>query len=234
MIRLWINITTHARDDDFAYKAKDSKRADHRKEVADRKKQEKEDRLKELNIARQAKKEEFVEKIDVLLKIAGKKKNKENDKIVDKLYHELDKDDFDETNFEQLMNSIFDKTFYKGDTIEDDENKLIEDGIIGEEVNEVMKEVDDEIDNMLPRKASNNQINFNKAENDIEETNDEQWWYCDICKSVIKQGKIRYDCTKCEDLTYCKSCFKTQEHEHIMKKEKVPLTCIVRLYNISY
>jgi hypothetical protein len=51
-----------------------------------------------------------------------------------------------------------------------------------------------------------------------------EWFFCDECKTPIKENKIKYECEKCE-LIVCKPCFKTITHVHTMKKSKVPLGC---------
>lgn len=221
-----INITTHTREDGMGMRQKDTKRADKRKEAEDKKKKEKEEKLKELNVARQARKEEYEDKINELLRVAGKSKSSVNDNLIDKLYKILDKDDFNELEFEDAMNKLFDSNYYKGNAIEDNEERLIEDKIIDhKDIDEVLDEQPNpDYDEYM---TGQDQENFENIEEDQEQ--EEQWWYCDSCLKCIKPGKVRYECTKCEDYTLCKSCYQTESHEHVMKKEKVPATCIVSL-----
>ena len=58
---------------------------------------------------------------------------------------------------------------------------------------------------------------------------DNEWFFCDECKTPIKENKIIYECNKC-DLIICKPCFKSITHSHKMKKNKVPIGCKVNLY----
>lgn len=211
-----INITTHKREDNDVYKQKDNKRSEHRKEVKERKNKDKEEKLKEINIAKEFRKEEMMKKVDMLIKVLGEEKRK--DEIGEKLYKELEKEDFNEDEFEVMMNEIFNNKYYKeGLDFNKEEKELFDEdkGIVNEDVKEVLNEEENE--------------NYNEVE---EENHEDEWWYCDLCSNIIKPGGIRYDCTECEDLTYCKKCYKQQsllsnKHHHKMKKQMVPASTII-------
>jgi len=55
--------------------------------------------------------------------------------------------------------------------------------------------------------------------------NENEWFFCDECKKIIKENKIKYECDNCPDFMLCKECFKSVKHPHKMKKSKVPLGC---------
>ena len=118
-------------------------------------------------------------------------------KKIKELYEELEKDDKD---FDM---DKFDKKM----------NDIFNDEYYNKKINE--EEAEEE--------------NEEKEEEEEEENNDEDnhlWFYCDNCKKPLKPGKIKYECKTCEDYTLCKSCFKTLNHSHTMKKEKVSVECV--------
>lgn len=215
-----INLTTYERNNNKSMNIKESKRTEKRKEVNERKIKEKEEKLKELNAAREAKKEEHKEKINKLIKVSGKKIIDEN--ILDMIYNELNSDEFDEDKFDTFMERLYNNDYYKGNAIDDNQDKLLNDNVIEvEEIEEVINDIEDTNENNL------NNININ---ND----SDDKWWYCDLCLKYIKQGSIKYECKTCEDYTLCKKCYKQQGHEHIMKKDKVSVDCVVRNFLLLF
>lgn len=59
------------------------------------------------------------------------------------------------------------------------------------------------------------------------EEGEDEWFYCDNCLNVIKENKIKYQCETCDEYCLCKGCFSAKNHQHQMKKSKVPLGCKV-------
>jgi protein KRI1 len=202
------NITTHKRDLE-TYRQKDDSRKEKRKEKAERKKDEKQKIVSELEMAKEFKKSELKEKLEKIERVAGTEKIKE---IADALEGE-----FDMAKFDEVMNKVFDDEYY------------------GE------KEGDDEIQQVIEEKEEEDQqANYNinnyeeeAGEGDYNEYNEDagseenEWFYCDECRDVIKENKIKYACEKCDYIT-CKECYKSITHKHTMKKDKVPLGCKVR------
>lgn len=225
-----INITTHKRNEEESARLKDNSRAEKRKEVESRKKQEKEERLKEINMARQLKKEAYQDQINKFLSIAGKKSSDLSEKVLDKLYNELDKEDFSPDTFDSIMDDIFNKDYYKVNNAHEEE-KLVEKEILDNE--ETKKEIEEEMNDELPNTNNDLELNENETEEETE------WWFCDTCKNVIKPGKVMYmSVNEDEDTTLCKPCFKNTAGVVKMKKKLVPMNTKVSrlmvLYTIIY
>ena len=48
------------------------------------------------------------------------------------------------------------------------------------------------------------------------------WYCCDKCLKPIPEGMFRFDCTQCDNFTFCKACFKSNKtHTHKFSKQKV-------------
>lgn len=240
-----INIMTHKRYEDESMRLKDNSRADKRKEVDQRKKQEKEERLKEINMARQLRKETYKDQINKFLKIAGKNSSDVSEKVLDKLYEELDNENFDPSSFDSVMNDIFNKDYYKVSNAHEEE-ELVKKNILEDE--ETKREIEEEMNEDYGGKkikknknrkasansdASNKNNNLQLNENKENEMNDEdnedseqetEWWFCDTCKNIIKPGKVMYiSVEEDDDVTLCKPCFKNTAGVKKMKKQIVPL-----------
>lgn len=245
-----INITTHKRVvEDQSMRIKDNSRAEKRKEAEQRKKDEKDAKIKELNMVRQIQKEEYSEKVDQFLKMAGKQRNEISDKLLDKIYKELDAEDFSSDRLDAIMDEIFNSNYYKLRNTHDEE-KLVEKELLNDE--ETRREIEDELNNdnnnnnnnikSSSRKGShvsgnninedyelndNKNINENINENSNEDEESEtEWWFCDACKIVIKPGKTMYvSVTPNTDYTLCKACEKNDANKlkYKLKKKRVPL-----------
>jgi len=190
------NITTYQRNID-SYRHKDDTRAVKRKEHEMRKEEEKKKKKEEIKNEKLKQAEEIKKKIDKLEKISGTEK-------IGELLEEFENKDFNMEEFDQKMNEIFDKEYY----------------------NKELKE--DELDTLNARQEKH--LNLEEEENNEENENNNNeesqlWFYCDECKKALKEGKIKYECKKCEDYTLCKKCFKKKGHEHQMKKDIVPKGC---------
>ena len=51
--------------------------------------------------------------------------------------------------------------------------------------------------------------------------------FIEECMKAIKENKIFYECTVCEEINICRDCYKSTGHPHKMKKMKVPVGCKV-------
>lgn len=52
------------------------------------------------------------------------------------------------------------------------------------------------------------------------------WFVCDEpeCLKPIKEGHFHFDCTQCDNFTFCEKCYrKNTSHTHKFSKSKVPL-----------
>lgn len=206
------NITTHKRDME-TFRIKDDSNKIKRKEREARKTKEKEEFFSDLKIAKEAKKKEIKEKINNLEKIAGTEKIRE-------LADELEKE-FDPENFDKIMNKIYNEEYYNNVNKEKEENdleKVIEEKSFDYRSN---KEIPDK-----QKLIENDREDYN-YDNENENEEDNQWFYCDECLKAIKENKIKYECDICEDYSLCKTCFTNKNHQHQMKKSKVPLGCKV-------
>lgn len=158
---------------------------------------------------KQKRKEEEKAKMQKQIETEGKKKVSEIKEKLDQLekiagtekIKELAKEfdneeEFDMEKFDKKMNDIFNDEYYNA-------NKDTKQ----EEENENVEEEQEE------------DVQSQHEENNL-------WFYCDNCKKPLKPGKIKYECKTCEDYTLCKSCFKSLNHSHQMKKDKVPIDCI--------
>ena len=251
------NITTHKRHEE-SIRLKDNKRAEKRKETNERKKIETNEKLREINQARKIVKEQIESKVKDLLKISGQKQLKEN--IMNKLYDELDKEEFDPDRFDLIMSEIYDSNYYKIQNAHEEE-KLVEEELLKSK--ETIDEIEEgktldlelkeskETKKSKDKKNNNEKMSQNDEENSINEidkdnnynsTEEEsesvtEWWYCDKCKNIIKPGKIMY-MNESEELTYCKLCFKNaKEYGEIqvkMKKSVVPLNTKVIYLNFRF
>ena len=120
-------------------------------------------------------------------------------KKVKELVDEIEKEgNFDMKLLEKKMENIFNEEYY---------NKKLDKNEIEEFEKKEEKDLNEE----------------EEEENEDKENN--LWFYCDNCKKPLKEGKIKYECKTCEDYTLCKQCFKTINHTHQMKKDKVPIGC---------
>jgi protein KRI1 len=217
------NITTHKREME-TFRIKDDTNKIKRKEREVRKEKEKNEFFNDLKIAKEAKKAEIKQKIDYLEKVAGTEKIKE-------LADELEKE-FDPENFDRIMNKIYNKDYYDIVNKEKEENeieKIIEEKSFDYRSNKAIPEkeklIEDDED-LYNDNELNNDNAFDKNDNEIDNENNE-WFYCDECLKAIKENKIKYECDVCEDYTLCKSCFTSKNHQHQMKKSKVPFGCKV-------
>lgn len=62
------------------------------------------------------------------------------------------------------------------------------------------------------------------AQNKLFEDGYDLWFCCDECMEAIPEQMYRFDCTKCENFTFCLKCYKANtSHSHKFKKQKVPL-----------
>ena len=217
-----INITTHTRDQEKleTYREKDDTRIQKRKERDQRVKKEKEEIKKELKKMQEIKKSEIMDKINKLTKVAGTEK-------IAQLAEELD-NEYNPDNFDKIMNKVFNEDFYN--TKDKNAVEIVED--IDEKkpdyyTNAKLEFVENEDEEREEEDAENREFNKNdypdNEEYEENEDDENEWWYCDDCKKVIKPGKIKYDCTTCDDFTLCRDCFKTANHVHKMKKNKVAL-----------
>lgn len=173
------------------------------------------------------------------------------DKIMSKIYNDEYYQTFDKE--EDINDVIEEKMFdYKTDKSIPDKEKLLElerlenegfeekedkknkkgkkNNIQSSEDEEIKKENDEE-----NKDYDNYDYNGNEDEYMEEGENEEgenEWFYCDNCYNVIKENKIKYECETCGDFNLCKGCFASKNHQHQMKKSKVPLGCKVKF--LSY
>lgn len=227
------NLTTHQRNME-TYRQKDDTRKEKRKEREKRKETEHNQVLSELERAKELKKSEILEKIEYLEKVAG------TDKV--KLLVDNIEDDFEPEKFDELMHKVFDEDYFKNQEFEETIKEVIEEKSFDYKTNkelptkEKLKKIEEqenefnEDDNKQKKKNTEeeDQRNENKEQGyDDDQSEDNEWFYCDECKQVINEKKIKYDCKICEDYCLCKSCFKTINHPHQMKKNIVPIGCKV-------
>jgi protein KRI1 len=205
------NITTYQRNIADSYRIKDDSRSQKRKEREIRKEEESKKIKSELQKAKDIKKEEIKKKFELIEKVAGTEKIKE---IVDEL-----EDEFDPEKFDEKMNKIFNQEYYSTK----DSGKILKDVIEEKTFDYKTKGDEEEAEDEEALAEVNNEEEYNEY-NEYEAGEDEenQWFYCDECKNAIKEGKIKYECETCEDYTLCKDCFKSINHSHKMKKDKVP------------
>jgi protein KRI1 len=157
-----------------------------------------------------------------LEKVAGTEKIKE---LADEL-----KKEFDPENFDKIMNRIYNKDYYDSINKEKEENekeKIIEEKSFDYRCNKAISDKENLIQDDEDMYNDNEYNNDNEDENDNENN---EWFYCDECLKAIKENKIKYECETCEDYTLCKSCFSSKNHQHQMKKSKVPFGCKVNFY----
>lgn len=241
------NITTHRRDLE-TYRVKDDSKKIKRKEREIKKEEEKGKIISDLQLAKEAKKSELKGKLEQLQKIAGTDKIKE-------LADELEKE-FDPENFDKIMSKVYNDEYYQTFDKEEDIKEAIEEKMFDYKTNkslpnkeklleieklenEGFEEQNGEETGKKDKKSKNNfeeeqdEVNYDEGYGDEEMQEDEegenQWFYCDNCFNVIKENKIKYECETCEDYCLCKGCFAAQNHQHQMKKSKVPLGCKVKI-----
>lgn len=150
---------------------------------------------------REKRKEEEKEK---LKKEIRKEKEARVEEVMKKISKISAKDKLERLAQEMEGDSDFDM-----DKFDQKMNEIFDEDDIGKNEENYEDEMKDEEENFYP-------------ENDEDE---QLWFYCDSCRKVIKENKIKYDCATCEDFTLCKSCFKGTQHPHKMKKDKVPVGC---------
>jgi protein KRI1 len=219
------NLTTYQRNITDSYRIKDDTRSQKRKQKELRKEEEKQKFNTELQMAKAIKKEDLKKKIDLIGKIAGTDKIKA---IAEELENEFDADKFDEK-----MNEIFNQEYYEGKDKGEDIEQVIEEKSFDYKTNKdiLNKSQLEKLAEIEEEGWKYDEENINDEENLIDEENlndindENEWFYCDECRNVIKENKIKYDCEKCEDYLLCKECFKAANHPHKMKKSKVPLGC---------
>ncbi|XP_071152404.1 protein KRI1 homolog isoform X2 [Mytilus edulis] len=100
-------IKSFPRTIDDSVRRKESKRADRRKQLRDRKKMEKDKRKEEIKQLKNMKKQEIMDKIDKLKEIAGNQSLGLNTEDLE--------GDFDPDKHDQMMKSCFDDDFYGGE-----------------------------------------------------------------------------------------------------------------------
>jgi protein KRI1 len=214
------NLTTYQRNIADSYRIKDDTRSQKRKQREVRKEEEKNKFNTELQLAKAIKKDELKKKIDLIGKIAGTDKIKA---IAEELENEFDADKFDEK-----MNQIFNQEYYEGVDKGEDLNQVIEEKSFDYKTDKDILNKDQlmKLAEIEEEGWKYDDENFNNVEGeDFQDEFENEWFYCDECKNVIKENKIKYDCEKCEDYLLCKDCFKATNHPHKMKKSKVPLGC---------
>lgn len=55
--------------------------------------------------------------------------------------------------------------------------------------------------------------------------NYDTWYACDGCNRAIDAGEFRFDCTTCENFSFCDKCYKKNKtHLHKFTREKIPVT----------
>lgn len=106
-------------------------------------------------------------------------------------------EDFDMDKFDAKMNEVFNDEYY---------NKQLN---------------EEEIERFEPKEEENKEENDDDNNNEYNE--EPLWFFCDNCKHPLKPGKIKYECKTCDDFTLCKTCYKSQNHVHPMKKTKVSI-----------
>jgi protein KRI1 len=225
------NITTYQRNITDSYRIKDDKRAEKRKEREQRKIEEKNKMKAQLDILKNAKISETKNKLAAIVKVAGTNKIKE---ILEELENE-----FDSKKFDEKMNKIFNEEYYKTKDRDEDIREVIEEKSFDYKTNKNILDKDklrelDELEYKIEgdfegnkEDEENNYIEEDYQdgynENDNQDESQNEWFYCDDCKKAIKENKIKYECTICEDYTTCKDCHVSVPHAHKMKKSKVPL-----------
>jgi hypothetical protein len=56
----------------------------------------------------------------------------------------------------------------------------------------------------------------------VEEEGFDLWYVCDECMNPINENMFRFDCTRCDNFTFCQKCFKKNKtHMHKFSKHKV-------------
>jgi len=136
--------------------------------------------------------------------------------------------EYDPKKFDQIMNRIFDEKYYKELDCEENLKNAIEEKVFDykteidlDKVKEIEKKIEEE--ELIEEQQNKIDIAEDFDENEGESNN--QWWYCDECRTAIKENKIFYECTICADINICRDCFKSIGHPHKMKKTKVPIGC---------
>ncbi len=245
------NITTHRRDIE-SYRIKDDSKKIKRKEREIKKEEEKGKIISDLQLAKQARKSELKGKLEQLQKIAGTDKIKE-------LAEELEKE-FDPDNFDKIMSKVYNEEYYRTGDKDEDINDAIEEKMFDYKNDTGLpnKQKLLEIERFENESFDEGQKREDEQEEDNEKGNQEQyggydaaygdrgmmyeddeegeneWFYCDNCLNVIKENKIKYQCEVCEDYCLCKGCFAAKNHQHQMKKSKVPLGCKVNFFILYF
>lgn len=113
--------------------------------------------------------------------------------------------DFDPAEYDQLMDSMFDASYYTGQ----DPNPALE-------PSEKVQENDVDVDRI--EKTEDLPLVFKEGAPN-------SWWRCDGCFQGILENQWRFDCTECPNYTLCSTCRTTVVHNHRLKRFKVPLGC---------
>jgi protein KRI1 len=252
------NITTHRRDME-SFRVKDDSKKIKRKERGIKKEEENRQIISDLQMAKDAKRFELKGKLEVLQKIAGTDKIKELadelekdfdaanfDKIMSKIYNEEYYQTMDKE--EDIDDAIEEKMFdYKNNKSIPNKEKVLEmerlenESFEGEEEKKFKKdkrkkseEIKNEDDKEKGYKEDYVDEDAYINEEEENEEGENQWFYCDNCFKVIKENKIKYECDTCDDYCLCKGCFSAKNHQHKMKKSKVPSGCKVNFFLIFF
>ena len=211
------NITTYQRNIPDSYRIKDDSRSQKRKDREIRKEEETKKIRTELQKANDVKKEEIKKKMQLIEKVAGTDRIKE---IIDEL-----EDEFDPVKFDEKMNKIFNAEYYENKDREEDLKDCIEEKGIDykSKIPNDEEEVEGEVEDNYNGDYNEQYDEGNYGEDGEELPREQEWFYCDECKKVIKENKIKYECEKCDDYILCRDCYKSVNHSHKMKKDKVPM-----------
>ena len=104
-----------------------------------------------------------------------------------------------------------------------DANDESEDGEI-EEDEDMSEEVRKNYELELAKSIKKQVKNKKKQEEEEPTVEDYDTWYCcDGCNLPIDGGEFRFDCTTCENFSFCEKCYKRNKtHLHKFTRQKVP------------
>ncbi|OII77929.1 KRR1 family protein [Cryptosporidium andersoni] len=187
----------------------DDRRKQKRLEKKERKTQEKLVMAEELKQLKNWKKQEIFEKIKKIREIS------DNKNITDEV---LDlESEFDPIKHDQQMAKLFDSDYNSNQEVLSLE-ELLNNDIEEHDKNTMETKIQNVVGNFSEHNIGKE---FEKRIED--DLNDKyEWWQCDQCLRGIPPGNKKFDCTICENYTLCKMCCKIVNHQHLLKKNKVP------------
>lgn len=228
-------ITSHARGvgEDETMRRKDTGRKLARERAQEKKQDLKKQRKDEIAKLKALKREEIIEKLKKADHLS--KGNLFSDKLlVERVQKELETE-FIPDVYDKTMTRMFNEKYYEDEADQDgheiEGNKAIDMKLLQdqgdmvepdaheyrENEEKLIADFEEKVGKTMTEKA------HNTAQNKLLDDGYDLWFCCDDCMEPIPEGMFRFDCTKCENFTFCLKCYKANTtHAHRFRKQKVP------------